>query len=58
MLLKKTSLYVEEWKCFKKSRMRETPNLLTDAVSSTDIFVSAAVKKGLIAFFCQEQIDF
>ena len=26
--------------------MRETPNLLNDVVSSTDIFVSAALKKG------------
>ena len=30
----------------KKSRTRETPNLSTDADSSTNIFVSAGVKKG------------
>ena len=30
----------------KKFRIRDTPNLLTDADSSTDIFVSAGVKKG------------
>ena len=40
----------------KKSRIRETPNLLTDADSSTDIFVTAGVKKGAdrIFFFCQK----
>ena len=30
----------------KKSRIRETKNLLTDAESSTNIFVSVCVKKG------------
>ena len=30
----------------KISRIRETPNFSTDADSSTDIFVSADVKKG------------
>ena len=35
----------------KKSRIRETQNLSTDAHSSTDIFVSAGLKKELIAFF-------
>ena len=29
----------------KKFRIRETPNISTDADSSTDIFVSACVKK-------------
>ena len=41
--------------CFKfytkKSRIRETPNLSTDADSSTDIFVSAGVKKGADMIF-------
>ena len=31
----------------KKNCIRETPNLSTDTDSSTDIFVSAGVKKGL-----------
>ena len=30
----------------KKSRIRETENLTTDADSSTDVFVSAGFKKG------------
>ena len=30
----------------KKSHIRETPNLSTDADSSTNIFVSAGIKKG------------
>ena len=30
----------------KKSRIRETPNLLNEAESSTNVFVSAGVKKG------------
>ena len=30
---------------FKKNRIRKTPNLSTDADSSTDIFVLAGVKK-------------
>ena len=30
----------------KKSHIQETPNLSTDADNSTDIFVSAVVKKG------------
>ena len=38
--------------CFplKKSRIWETPNLSTDAASSTNILVSIGVKKGLTAF--------
>ena len=37
----------------KKSRIRELPNLLTDAESSTNIFVSAGIKKGADSmFFC------
>ena len=35
----------------EKSRIRETPNLLTDADSSTNIFVSAGVKKGTNSIF-------
>ena len=35
----------------KKSRIRDTGNLSTDADSNTNIFVSAGVKKGLIEFF-------
>ena len=38
------------------SHIWETPNLSTDADSSTDIFVSAGVKKGLIAFFLPEGV--
>ena len=34
------------WNKKKKSRILETPNLLTDADSSIDIFVSAGVEKG------------
>ena len=34
-----------------RSRIRETPNLLTDADSSTNIFVSAGIKKGADSFF-------
>ena len=36
---------------FKKFRIQETPNISTNADSSTDIFVSPGVKKGLIAVF-------
>ena len=41
----------------KKSRIQETPNLLTNADSSTNIFVSAGVKKGAdsIFFLLQKQ---
>ena len=35
----------------KKSCIRETPNLLTDADRSTVFFYSTGVKKGLMAFF-------
>ena len=35
----------------KKSRIQETPNLLTYADSSPEIFFPLALKKGLIAFF-------
>ena len=35
----------------QKSRTRETLNLSTDADSSTDIFVSAAVQKGADSIF-------
>ena len=35
----------------EKFRLRETPNLSTDADSSTDICVSAGVKKKLWHFF-------
>ena len=35
----------------KRSRIRETLNLSTDADSSTDIFVSAGVKKGVESIF-------
>ena len=35
---------------YLKSRIWDTPNLLTDDDSSTNIFVSAGVKKELIAF--------
>ena len=49
----------------KKSCIRETPKLSTDADSSTDIFVSAGVKKGadsnflvcLLLFFLYRRID-
>ena len=47
-------------KYFKKSRMRETPNLSTAANSSTNIFVSAGIKKGLITFLkkiCQKKTN-
>ena len=52
--------FFSQWKTLKennwnqkKSRIRETQNLLTNAVSSTDIFVSAGVKKGANSiFFC------
>ena len=37
--------------CNKNSCIRETPNLLTAADCSTNIFVSAGVKKRLMAFF-------
>ena len=37
--------------CKEKSRIRETPKLSTDADSSPNVFVSAAVKKRPIAFF-------
>jgi hypothetical protein len=40
-----------EKKPYEKTRIRETPNLLTDADSSTDIFVSAGVKKGADCIF-------
>ena len=36
----------------EKKGIRETPNLSTDAYSSTNIFFPLASKKGLIAFFC------
>ena len=39
-------LKIHKKNCPKKSRIRETKNLSTDADSSTDIFVSAGVKKG------------
>ena len=40
-----------------KSRIRETPNLSNDADSSTNIFVSACVKKEADSiFFPQEQL--
>ena len=35
----------------KKSRIWETPNLLTDADSSTNIFFSAGVEKGADSYF-------
>ena len=35
----------------EKSCIRETPNLSTDADSSTNIFFPAGIKKGLIAYF-------
>ena len=35
----------------KKSRIRETPNLSTDADSNTNIFVSAGIKKGANKIF-------
>ena len=35
----------------KKSCTQETPNLSTDADSSTDIFISAGVKKGADSLF-------
>ena len=42
----------------KKSRIRETPNLSTDADSKTNIFVSAGVQEGadsvLFLFFCKK----
>ena len=34
-----------------KSRIRETPNLSTDADSSTNILVSAGIKKGADSIF-------
>ena len=45
---------------FLKPRIQETPNLLTDASSSTDIFVfPLASKKGLIAFsFAQKNKNY
>ena len=36
--------------------MRETPNFLTNADSSMNIFVSAGAKMGLIAFFLPTKI--
>ena len=35
----------------EKSRIRETPNILTDVDSSTNIFISAGVKKGADRIF-------
>ena len=35
----------------KKYRIRETPNLMTDADRSTNVFVSAGVKKGADSIF-------
>ena len=42
---------MQKKKLKNKSRIRETPNLSTDADSSTDIFVSAAVKKEADSIF-------
>ena len=39
----------------KKSRIRETQNLLSDADSRTNIFVSAGVKKGADNFFLAKE---
>ena len=40
-----------------KQKIPHTPNLSTDADSSTDIFVSAGVKKGLIAIIIMTHIS-
>ena len=44
----KTSLYLGK-PSGKKSRIQDTKNISTDADSSTNIFVSAGVKKGAAA---------
>ena len=41
----------------QKSRTQETPNLSTDAVSSTDIFASAGVKKRAYSIFFGQWAD-
>ena len=48
-MLKKKALKFSRLK--KKSRIRETTNLSTNADSSTNIFVFAGVKKGADSFF-------
>ena len=42
---------LEGEKVYKKTRIREKPNLLTDEDISTYIFVSAGVKKGADSIF-------
>ena len=55
--LQKTFVYFfKYWPKHKKISIWETKNLLTDADSSTDIFISASVKEGADSiFFCRRR---